>query len=296
MPNTLTENFVQECSWKPDLFKGKACFITGGSGTICRVQAEAFALLGGQVAIVGREVDRGFEVRDEINELCQDPNRCISLGGIDVRDYKQLEEAVKQTVEAFGRIDFVVAGAAGNFVCDFVNLSPNAFKSVVDIDLLGSFNTVKAALPELIKTKGSILFISSTLHKYGVPFQGPVGAAKSGIEALSNNLSVELGPFGIRSNCIQPGAIEETEGFQRLSQGRFLNEWIRSIPLQRFGTKRDIAEATIFLFSSAGAYINGEIITVDGAMWHTGTVFTHREMYPKVIEDNMSKFKAKAKL
>lgn len=296
MVNTLSKDFVKNCSWKPDLFKGKVCLVTGGSGTICRVQVEALALLGCNVVTVSRDVENSKLVESEVNELSGRKDACFAIMNVDVRDYSQMEQAVKTTIEKFGRLDFVIAGAAGNFVCDFANLSANAFKSVISIDLLGSFNIAKAALPFLVESKGSILFVSSTLHRYGVPFQGPVGAAKSGIEALSNNIAVELGPFGVRSNCIQPGAIKDTEGFKRLSNPKYVKDMIEKIPLQRLGTKQDIAEATIFLFSPAGSYITGDIIAVDGGMWHTGTLFANSDMYPKQIIKGMQKAKEKAKL
>lgn len=296
MVNTLDKSFVSESSWKPDLFKGKVCLVTGGSGTICRVQVEALALLGCNIVTVGRDVEKSKEVEEEVNALTGRKDACFAIMNVDVRDYSQMEQAVKTTIDKYGRLDYVIAGAAGNFVCDFANLSPNAFKSVISIDLLGSFNISKAALPYLVKSKGSILFITSTLHRYGVPFQGPVGAAKSGIEALSNNLAVELGPFGIRSNCIQPGAIQDTEGFKKLSNPKYLKDLTEKIPLQRLGTKRDIAEATVFLFSPAGSYITGDIIAVDGGMWQTGTLFANSDMYPKQIFKGMEKAMEKAKL
>ncbi|CCF56208.1 hypothetical protein KAFR_0A07740 [Kazachstania africana CBS 2517] len=290
MVNTLDRSFVSTSSWKPDLFKGKVVLITGGSGTICRVQAEAMVLLGCKASVVGRDNEKLELTCKELCELVNDPDASMAVPDIDVRNFKQVQEAVDKTLERWGRIDFVIAGAAGNFVCDFNNLSPNAFNSVVGIDLIGSFNIAKAATPALLKTKGAILFISATFHYYGVPFQGPVGAAKAGIDALSNNLAVELGPFGVRSNCIAPGAINDTEGFKRLSDPKMVNKLTKMIPLQRLGSKKDIAEATVFLFSASGSYINGNILVVDGGMWHTGTLFAN-QMYPEQIIEGKEKAK-----
>lgn len=292
MPCTLDHSFVTNGSWKPDLFKGKVVFITGGSGTICRVQAEAMVLLGCNAVLVGRDNNKLVETCNELCNLVNDPKRCLPISNVDVREYNDLENAVHLALKNFGRIDYVIAGAAGNFICDFMNLSPNAFKSVVSIDLLGSFNTVKAVTPALIKSKGSILFVSATFHYYGVPFQGPVGAAKAGIDALSNNIAVELAPLGIRSNCIAPGAIDDTEGFKRLSKPELKESVKEMIPLQRLGTKKDIAESTVFIFSPAASYINGHVLVVDGGMWHTGTLFT-KEMYPHEIVESAKKAIAK---
>ena len=285
--NTLDGKFVSEGSWRPDLFKGKVAFVTGGAGTICRVQTEALVLLGCKAAIVGRDQERTEQAAKGISQLAKDKDAVLAIANVDVRNFEQVENAVKKTVEKFGKIDFVIAGAAGNFVCDFANLSPNAFKSVVDIDLLGSFNTAKACLKELKKSKGYILFVSATFHYYGVPFQGHVGAAKAGIDALAKNLAVELGPLGIRSNCIAPGAIDNTEGLKRLAGKKYKEKALAKIPLQRLGSTRDIAESTVYIFSPAASYVTGTVLVVDGGMWHLGTYFGH-ELYPEALIKSMT--------
>lgn len=264
----LDESFVKNGCWKPDLFRGKVVFVTGGAGTICKVQTAAMVLLGADAAIIGRNEERTIEAAEELSKLRKGA-KVIACPKTDVRDVHSISKAVQKTVEQLGRIDFVIAGAAGNFLCDFNHLSSNAFNSVVSIDLLGSFNTVKACFNELKKTKGAILFVSATLHYYGVPFQLHVGAAKAGVDALSNALAVELGPLGIRSNCIAPGGIDSTEGFKRLVPD--IDAYISKIPLQRLGTTRDIAEATVYIFSPAASYVTGTIQIVDGGGWHLGS-------------------------
>ncbi|CAN3374653.1 hypothetical protein DIURU_000049 [Diutina rugosa] len=282
MPNTLDQSFVKNSPWKPDIFKGKVVFVTGGAGTICRVQTEAMVLLGADAAIIGRNVAKTESAAKEIAQL-RPGAKVIGIGAVDVREVQQLKDAADRTVRELGRIDFVIAGAAGNFLSDFNHLSSNAFKSVVSIDLLGSYNTVKATFDELRKNKGAILFVSATLHYYGVPFQLHVGAAKAGVDALSNALAVELGPLGIRSNCIAPGFIDGTEGFARLAppaeDGAPGME--SKVPLQRFGTTKDIAESTVYLFSPAADYVTGTIQIVDGGIWHIGG-FTNA-FYPQAI-------------
>lgn len=163
----------------------------------------------------------------------------------------------------------------------FNHLSSNAFKSVIDIDLLGSFNTVKVTFEQLRKNKGAVLFVSATLHYTGVPMQSHVGAAKAGVDALSNALAVELGPLGIRFNCIAPGAIAGTEGMLRLAPPTE-TPLEKKIPLQRQGTTQDIADATVFLFSPASSYITGDVMVVDGAMWQTGGGVLN-DFYPDIV-------------
>lgn len=275
----LDQSYVKESVWKPDLFKGKVVFVTGGAGTICRVQTEAMVLLGADAVILGRNVEKTQKAALEIQAL-RPGAKVLGIGNTDVRDVQNIKKAVDETVEKLGRIDYVIAGAAGNFLADFNHLSSNAFKSVVSIDLLGSFNTVKATFEQLRKNKGAILFVSATLHYQGVPFQSHVGAAKAGVDALSNALAVELGPIGIRSNCIAPGAIASTEGFERLTPGD-PNEIVKKVPLGRWGTTKDIADATVFIFSPAASYVLGTVQIVDGAYWHVGGYMG--DLYPKVI-------------
>lgn len=275
----LDQSFVEKSVWKPDIFKGKVVFVTGGAGTICRVQTEAMILLGANAAIVGRNKEKTDKAAQEMSQL-RSGAKVISCPNVDVRSVESIKSAVDRTVQELGRIDFVIAGAAGNFLSDFNHLSSNAFASVVNIDLLGSFNTVKATFQELRKNKGVILFVSATLHYYGVPFQVHVGAAKAGVDALLNALAVELGPLGIRSNCIAPGPIEGTEGLERLVPD--LDACVKKVPLQRLGTTRDIAEATVYLFLPASSYVTGTIHVVDGALWHLGLLLT-AHLYPVEI-------------
>lgn len=277
----IDKDFLAKTQFKKDIFKGKVVFVTGGAGSICRVQTEAMVLLGANAAILGRNVAKTETAAREISQL-RPGAKVLGLGATDVRDVHSIVKAVERTVEELGRIDYVICGAAGNFISDFNNLSANAFKSVVSIDLLGSFNTVKACYPQLVKNKGSIIFVSTTLHYVGVPFQLHVGAAKAGVDALSNALAVELGPLGIRSNCIAPGLIKDTEGYDRLSAGKSLKELTQRIPLQRPGFKEDIANATVFLFSDAASYISGDVMVVDGAAWHLGQS-PILDMYPEIV-------------
>ena len=160
-------------------------------------------------------------------------------------------------------------------------LSTNAFKSVIDIDVLGSYNTLKATLPYLIKSAqrskssstpspgGRIIFISATIHYMSLPLQTHVAVAKAGVDALSASTAIEFGPRGITSNIIAPGAIANTEGFERLATPESKKAAGRGIPLGRVGTVRDIADSTVFLFSDAGSYVNGEVLVVDGGAWRT---------------------------
>lgn len=269
MPNTLTQEYVKNSVWKQDLFAGKVAFITGGAGTICRVQAEALVLLGANVAIIGRAKEKTETAAREIASLRKGA-KVIGIANIDVRKIESLQSAVAETVKQLGRIDIVIAGAAGNFLVPFNQLSANAFKSVVDIDLIGSFNTAKATFEEIRKTKGSYIFVSASMHYTGVVLQTHVTAAKAGVDALSNNLALELGPLGIRSNVITPGPVGKTEGIARLiptEEG--MNRTLETVPLGRLAETVEIADGTIYLLSPAAAYVTGTTLVVDGGHWRS---------------------------
>ena len=176
-------------------------------------------------------------------------------------------------------------------------LSPNAFKSVIDIDVLGSYNVAKAAMPHLItsaqKSKqdpsrgvgGRVIFISATMHYTGWPLQTHVAAAKAAVDALSANMAIEYGPLGITSNVIAPGPIEGTEGMKRLSTLTSSSKSsARTVPLQRMGTVKNIADATVYLFTDTGDYVNGDVLVVDGGAWRTmGTGIENGAKYPESV-------------
>src|SRR5207244_882714 len=153
----------------------------------------------------------------------------------DVRNPEEIEKAIAATVARFGKLDIVVNGAAGNFLCAAEELSPNGFGTVVDIDLKGSFNVCRAAFDQLKQHRGQILNISATLHYLGTPMQLHVSAAKAGVDALTKNLAVEWGRYGIRVNAIAPGPIGDTEGMKRLVPEPIKEKLKRRIPLGRFG-------------------------------------------------------------
>lgn len=179
------------------------------------------------------------------------------------------------------------AGAAGNFLAPITDLSPNAFKSVMDIDVLGSYNTLKSTLPYLLASAkkqpnssvmpsigGRIIFISATFHYTGMPLQTHVSVAKAGVDALSANVALEFGPFGITSNIITPGPIAGTEGMERLSTSDNREAANKAVPLGRFGSVKEIADATVYLFSDAGNYVNGAVLVVDGGSWRIPSSFS----------------------
>ncbi|KAI0735987.1 NAD(P)-binding protein [Earliella scabrosa] len=252
--------------FKNDIFKGKVLFCTGGGSGICKGMTEAVMKHGAKAAIVGRKLDRLQAAASELASATG--SECLPLQA-DVRNPKQLQDAVAKTVEKFGRIDFVICGAAGNFLAPISKLSENGFRTVIEIDTIGTYNTIKATLPHLRASKGSYIHVSATLHYRATPYQVHVSAAKAAVDATSAVLAIEEGPHGVRSNVIAPGPIAGTEGMDRLSsKGPDGAKYASSIPAGREGDIKEIANATVFLFSPAARYITGQTLAVDGGCEH----------------------------
>ncbi len=250
-----------------DILHGKVAFVTGGGTGITGGVARAFAAHGAKLAITSRKEDNLIPQKQFVEE---NGGECLAVAA-DVREYDAVESAIKQTLEHYGRIDIVVNGAAGNFLCAADELSSNGFGTVVDIDTKGTFNVCRASFEALKESKGQIINISATLHYLATPMQIHVSAAKAGVDAITRNLSVEWGRHGIRVNGIAPGAIEDTEGMKRLLIPELKEKIVKKIPMGRFGRIEDIENAALFLASDAANYVNGVTLVVDGGAWLLGT-------------------------
>ena len=248
------------------VLNGHVAFVTGGGTGITGGVARALAEAGASVALISRKVEHLEPAAAAINA---NSGKAFAFAA-DVREPEAVEKAVAATIEQFGKIDVVVNGAAGNFLCKAEDLSPNGFGTVVDIDLKGTFNVCRATFEQLKQTQGQVLNISATLHYLGTPMQLHVSAAKAGVDALTRNLAVEWGRYGIRVNGIAPGPIEDTEGMKRLVPEPIKERLKKNIPLGRFGRIADIETAAVFLCSEAASFINGVTIVVDGGQWLAG--------------------------
>jgi NAD(P)-dependent dehydrogenase (short-subunit alcohol dehydrogenase family) len=240
-----------------DLYKGKTVFVTGGGSGINLGVAKNFAALGASIAICGRTQEKLDAAAAELSTL--GARVCPVVA--DVRDFAALQAAFARSLEELGPVDVLVCGAAGNFLVPAEKLSPNGFKSVIDIDLLGSFNASRAAFEQLQGTRGSVIFISAGMAYMPHAYQVHVGAAKAGIDMLMKNLAIEWGRYGIRANSIVPGPIAGTEGMKRLPGS---GELIKAIPVGRMGTADDIGQAAAFLASPLASYVSGCVMVVDG--------------------------------
>ena len=245
----------------PISFKGRTVFVAGGSSGINLGIAKGFAQAGADVAIVSRNAERVAGASRELEVFGQ---RVLGLSA-DVRDAQAIADALRQAHEALGPIDVLVSGAAGNFLAPALGMSANGFKTVVDIDLNGTFHVMRAAFEFLRRPGACVLNISAPQAFNPTKFQAHVCAAKAGVDMLTRVLAMEWGAEGVRVNSIVPGPIGNTEGIRRLAPTpEALQKMTASVPLQRMGSVEEIADMALFLASPHAAFVTGAIIPVDG--------------------------------
>jgi NAD(P)-dependent dehydrogenase (short-subunit alcohol dehydrogenase family) len=241
-------------------FTGKTVFVAGGSSGINLGIADAFAAAGANLAIASRSQER---VDAACASLARQGHGVLGKSA-DVRNYEAIAAALAEAEARFGFIDVLVSGAAGNFPAPALGMSANAFKAVVDIDLLGTFNVLRAAHQHLKKPGAAIINISAPQSYNPMALQVHACAAKAGVDQVMRVLAIEWGADGIRVNSIAPGPIEGTEGFRRLGTPESHASMLKRLPLERFGTLADVAQLALFLASPLASYITGALIPVDG--------------------------------
>ena len=255
--------------FEPNLLSGKAAFIAGGTSGINREIAAAFVRAGAQVAVLSRTPEKVEDTVYFLRSLSADAN---VLGfAADVRDYDNVDNSLREAADLFGPLDIVVSGAAGLFIAPAEKMSANAFKTVVDIDLLGTFNVLRSAYDHARKPGAS--FINISAPQASTPWWGQAHAcaAKAGVNMLTQSLAFEWASHGIRVNAIVPGVIGGTEGVRKFTAVPALRETLmNSVPLGREGSTEDIARMAIFLACDASNYMTGEIVRVDGGQLLTG--------------------------
>jgi NAD(P)-dependent dehydrogenase (short-subunit alcohol dehydrogenase family) len=254
--------------FQPGLYRGKSVFITGGSSGINLGVAEAFVRAGAQVAINGRDEAKLNAAVDGLSRHGQARGYAA-----DVRDFAALQKALESAAEAFGGgLDILVCGAAGNFPAPAMAMSSNGFRSVMEIDVLGTFHACRAAFELLRKPGASVLSISAPQGSVPFALQAHVCAAKAGVDMLTRTLAIEWGGAGVRVNAISPGPIEDTEGMKRLAGSDEAKRALcEALPLGRFGQKQEIADLALFLCSDAARYITGAIVPCDGGQTLVGS-------------------------
>lgn len=266
-------------------FSGINVVVIGGTSGINRGIAETFGQLGAKVAVASRSQDK---VDATVTALRADGGLAAGFCA-DVRNFEALESGLAGVVQEWGEIDVLVSGAAGNFPALANQMSPNGFKAVIDIDLLGTYNVMRAAYPHLRKPGASVINISAPQALVAMPGQAHVCAAKAGVDMITKTLALEWGGDGIRINSVVPGPIDGTEGMQRLAPSNEMREACRqSVPLGRMGTAIDIANACMFLASPLASFINGVVLPVDGGWVLGGYSAIGAAMAPQLLAQQKS--------
>ncbi len=247
-------------------FRDKNVFVMGGTSGINLGVADAFAESGARVAVASRSREKVDAAVDRLRRHDGEVSGYVA----DVRDESAVGEALGSAHEALGPLDVLVSGAAGNFPAPALGMSPNGFKAVVEIDLQGSFNVLRAAFPTLARPGAAVINISAPQAFVPMELQAHVCAAKAGVDMLTRVLAMEWGREGVRVNSVVPGPIADTEGMRRLAPSEKLTTAVReSVPLGRLGSAREVASTIMFLASPFANYVTGAVIPVDGG-WSLG--------------------------
>ena len=251
------------------LLKGKNIIVTGGGTGLGKSMATRFAELGANLVITSR---REGVISEAAKELQKSGGKVVAIP-CDVRDPEKVEAMVEQTVKELGSVDILLNNAAGNFISPTENLSPNAFKTVIDIVLNGTFHCTQAAGKVMRKNKsGIILNIVTTYAWTGSGYVVPSACAKAGVLAMTRSLAVEWAKYGIRTVAIAPGPFPTKGAWSRLAPpGLGIDKKMKArIPLKRVGEHIELANLASYLISDQAAYINGEVVTIDGGEWLQG--------------------------
>lgn len=273
---------------KEDSLKDQVFVVTGGGSGLGKSMTTYFLELGAKVAITSRNLEKLQTVKTELEEKTGGtvlPIQC------DVRHYDQVEAMLKTTLDYFGKIDGLLNNAAGNFISPTERLSSNAFDTIIDIVLKGTKNCTLAFGKHWIKAKqdkATVLNIVTTYAWTGSAYVVPSATAKAGVLALTRSLAVEWAKYGIRFNAIAPGPFPTKGAWDRLLPGNLKEKFdmAKKVPVGRVGAHQELANIAAYLMSDYSAYVNGEVITIDGGEWLKGAgEFNMLEQIPEEMWD-----------
>ncbi len=273
---------------RDDALNGKVIVITGGGSGLGKAMTKYFMELGAKVAITSRDIEKlkttSAELEAETGGICL-PIQC------DVRHYEEVEAMLQEVLKVYGKVDVLLNNAAGNFISPTERLSANAFDTIIDIVLKGSKNCTLAFGKHWIDTKqesSTVLNIVTTYAFTGSAYVVPSATAKAGVLAMTRSLAVEWAKYGIRTNAIAPGPFPTKGAWDRLLPGDLKEKFdlSKKVPLKRVGDHQELANLAAYLVSDFSAYINGEVIVIDGGEWLKGAgQFNLLEAVPEEMWD-----------
>lgn len=264
-------NYTQKML-RDDALQGKVAIVTGGGSGLGKAMTTYFLELGAKVAITSRNIEK---LENTAQELMQKTGgQCMAVA-CDVRHYDQVENMLNKVVKNFGEVDILVNNAAGNFIAPTERLSANAFDTIIDIVLKGSKNCTLALGKHWInnkQTNKTVLNIVTTYAWTGSAYVVPSATAKAGVLAMTRSLAVEWAKYGIRMNAVAPGPFPTKGAWDRLLPGDLQEkfDFRKKVPLRRVGEHQELANLVAYLVSDFAAYVNGEVITIDGGEWLQG--------------------------
>lgn len=255
--------------FKEDYFEDNHVVITGGSSGVGLGIARRFASKSADVSLIARDEGKLETASDELRDDFGAGSQYFSS---DVRNYEDLEASIDSAVDEYGSIDVLVCAAAGNFPAAAAEMSSNAFKSVIDIDVMGTFNTCRASHKYMESSGSNIIAISAPQSVQPTPLQSHACTAKAGVDSLIRTLALEWSEDGIRANAIQPGPVKDTEGLKRLVPDEKTKEKLHDVlPTGRLVDKEEIGDLCLYLASSLAQSITGAVIPVDGGQMLIGS-------------------------
>lgn len=284
-PTTMT---FSQPMFKNEELKDKVIVVTGGGSGLGKSMTRYFLQLGAKVVITSRKLEKLTATAEELKLETRGEVHCIAC---DVRKYEEVEHVLEETLQKFGKVDGLVNNAAGNFISPTERLSANAFDTIIDIVLKGSKNCTLAFGKHWIKTKqahSTILNIVTTYAWTGSGYVVPSATAKAGVLAMTRSLAVEWAKYGIRTNAIAPGPFPTKGAWDRLLPGELKEQFdvTKKVPLRRVGDHQELANLAAYMMSDFSAYINGEVITIDGGEWLQGAgEFNMLEAIPQEMWD-----------
>jgi NAD(P)-dependent dehydrogenase (short-subunit alcohol dehydrogenase family) len=274
---------------RDNALQGKTIVVTGGGTGLGRSMGKYFLQLGANLVIASRKLE---VLENTARELEKETGGKVLAVACDARNYDEVENVLKQTIEKFGRADVLVNNAAGNFISPTERLSHKAFDIIVDIVLRGSYNFSLAFGKHWIEQQqqANMLNIVTTYAWTGSGYVVPSACAKAGVLALTRSLAAEWGKYGIRSNAIAPGPFPTEGAWSRLFPADLASKIdpVKRIPLKRFGEHQELANLAAYLVSDFASYVNGEVVTIDGGEWiYNAGEFTNldhvpAEMWPEI--------------